>query len=207
LLDHARQWRARRTDASDFVRGYYASLVYTPADLVKFYDEDNATVWRDELGERPVPRIQTDSGPQVAVTTFTVLPLESGFSLVVNGDIAFRERPRAESIAASTLSCRTTSVFLPLPPGESPGDGEDVVVVPAVGKGAEQPPAPDAQAQKQPAEGRAQRPVGRRVKGAGGDGKGKAHPWSWRSEESERWDCLFKWKKGARTQPRSLSAE
>jgi hypothetical protein len=82
--------------AAEFVRAYYTSVVYNPDDLPQFYDQDAAAVWRDELGDAPaapfgqarevlVPDIPR--GAKVAVLRFTALPIPSGFSIVVVGEI------------------------------------------------------------------------------------------------------------------------
>jgi hypothetical protein len=38
--------------AGEFAHAYYAHFVYVPNELCKFYDQDNATVWREEFGDR-----------------------------------------------------------------------------------------------------------------------------------------------------------
>jgi hypothetical protein len=83
--------------AAEFVRSYYTKLVYEPGELAKFYDEERATVWRAELGQRLalpfaaareflVPRIE--EGSAVSVASFHALPLAGGLGVVVEGAIA-----------------------------------------------------------------------------------------------------------------------
>jgi hypothetical protein len=83
--------------AAEFVRSYYTKLVFQPAEIPKFYDEEHATIWRTDL-QSPlaapfadardflVPRIE--DGSTVSVSAFHVLPLDKGFSLVAEGAIA-----------------------------------------------------------------------------------------------------------------------
>jgi hypothetical protein len=83
--------------ATEFVRSYYTKLVFQPAELSKFYDEEHATVWRADLNralaapfadarDLLIPAIE--EGSTVSVSSFAVLPLDSGFSLVAEGAIA-----------------------------------------------------------------------------------------------------------------------
>jgi hypothetical protein len=82
--------------AAEFIRAYYTSLVYSPDDLPQFYDQEAAAIWRDQLGDAPAsPFDQTREvlvpdiprGAKVAVLRFTALPIPSGFSIVVVGEI------------------------------------------------------------------------------------------------------------------------
>jgi hypothetical protein len=81
---------------AEFIRAYYTSLVYNPDDLPHFYDQGTAAIWRDQLGDSParpfgetrqvlVPEIP--KGAKVAVLRFTALPIPSGFSIIVVGEI------------------------------------------------------------------------------------------------------------------------
>jgi hypothetical protein len=83
--------------AAEFVRSYYTKLAFFPSDIPKFYDEDRATVWREQLNSTLavpfasardflIPTIE--EGSTVSVSSFAVLPVEKGFSLVVQGAIA-----------------------------------------------------------------------------------------------------------------------
>jgi hypothetical protein len=83
--------------AAEFVRSYYTKLIYFPAEIAKFYDEEHATVWRDTIKASLavpfaaaraflVPHIE--EGSTVSVSSFHVLPIDKGLSLVVEGAIA-----------------------------------------------------------------------------------------------------------------------
>jgi hypothetical protein len=85
-----------RDTAREFVRAYYTYLVQNPDDLHKFYDTEKATIWRDQLGGNPgvafdrallAPEIS--QGSRVAVSRYSVLPGQSGFSVAVHGSITF----------------------------------------------------------------------------------------------------------------------
>jgi hypothetical protein len=82
--------------ASEFVMAYYTHLAYQPSDLPKFYDQDNARVWRSSLpsnigvpfstlGPQFIPDIP--EGSSVTVLNYNVLPLETGLAVVVHGSL------------------------------------------------------------------------------------------------------------------------
>jgi hypothetical protein len=83
--------------AAEFVRSYYTKFVYFPAEVPKFYDEEHATVWREPIrSSLAVPFAAArdflippiDEGSTVSVSSFNVLPIDKGFSLVVQGAIS-----------------------------------------------------------------------------------------------------------------------
>jgi hypothetical protein len=83
--------------AQEFVRAYYTSLVYQRADLRKYYDQQNATIWRTQLNSTDsLPFAQADAflipdietGSTVTISDFNSLRLpDNGLAIVVNGSI------------------------------------------------------------------------------------------------------------------------
>jgi hypothetical protein len=87
--------------AEEFIAAYYQSLVYKTQDIPKFYDPDNAIIWRKSVDSRLgvkfseaiakdkdilVPHIER--GSTVSVLEFQVMPNDRGFVLNVIGKIA-----------------------------------------------------------------------------------------------------------------------
>jgi hypothetical protein len=93
--------------AAEFVRAYYTSLVYHQGDVSKYYDQDNASIWRAELHSTesvPFPEAEAllfpeiEAGSTVTISDFNILRLpNSGFAIVVHGRIAFNYTTRAFS--------------------------------------------------------------------------------------------------------------
>jgi hypothetical protein len=82
--------------AWEFIRTYYTNLVYSPDDVRLFYDEEDATIWRDQMpdvrpigeaGDHLLPAIP--KGSKVVISQFTTLPIPTGMSIVVYGKIGF----------------------------------------------------------------------------------------------------------------------
>ena len=86
------------TVAKEFVVAFY-QYFFTPVkkDLIKFYDQEKAQIWRAGLNsEVAVPINEMDKkmlgytpkrGSQVAVTSYNVMPLEEGMAIAVFGSI------------------------------------------------------------------------------------------------------------------------
>jgi hypothetical protein len=186
--------------AEEFVRAYYAHLVYHPEELFKFYDQENATVWRSEVGDGVavqfpqslaflVPAI--DEGSKVTVTKFAALPLPSAISLVVHGTVVGPLASRA-FVQVFTLSevvpdrYFVVSDYLRFSGGPVDSDA-DVALIPGPSKAPEPaaPPPADPPRQSAPAEARPPRQGGRKGdRHQGGDAKPKIDQFNWRAGSS-----------------------
>lgn len=87
--------------ANEFVTAYYSSVVYSKRDVSKFYDPDNAIIYRESLKEKPgvkiseaadilVPRIE--KGDKLMITQYNTVPTQKGFNLSVFGRTIANEK-------------------------------------------------------------------------------------------------------------------
>jgi hypothetical protein len=152
--------------AQEFVRAYYTSLVYQRGKLRKYYDQDNATIWRDQLNSpNSIPFAQAeaflipdiDTGSTVTISDFNSLRLpNNGLAIVVHGTISFGNQTRVfgQYFILSEVSDRyfvmsDSLCFSGGPPGTGPAG--ETFLVPKRGKGkpkkkpgSEEPAPPEA---------------------------------------------------------------
>lgn len=80
--------------AQEFITAYYTSVVYSKNEVVKFYDPENAKIYREDLQDKPgislneslntlVPRLA--KGDRLIITQYNAVPIENGFNLSVFG--------------------------------------------------------------------------------------------------------------------------
>ena len=111
-----------RSVCAEFVVAYYTYFVHHKEEVVKFYDQDNATVWRKELGSDVgvslkdgkqflVPEIAR--GSSVTVSSYNAVRIENGIALVVNGHIVYEGETTAHMFSQFfTLTSFCDRVFI-----------------------------------------------------------------------------------------------
>lgn len=93
------------TVATEFISAYYYKLSFSPAEVPKFYDQENALIWRQELERRDGVDFNTASkflvpeivkGSKVVIYDYTMLKNEKGFLLTVCGYIKHENEEKKE---------------------------------------------------------------------------------------------------------------
>ena len=107
---------------AEFVVAYYTCFVHHKEDVAKFYDQDNAMVWRKDLGSDVgvnikgamgllVPEIA--KGSSVTISSYNAVPIENGLALVVNGYIVYEGETKAHMFSQFfTLASFCDRVFI-----------------------------------------------------------------------------------------------
>lgn len=87
--------------ANEFITAYYSSVVYSKKDVSKFYDPDNAIIYRESLPEKTGVKLSEANnilcpyigkGDKLFVTQFNTVPTKKGFNLSVFGRIIVNEK-------------------------------------------------------------------------------------------------------------------
>lgn len=86
---------------NEFITAYYSSVVYSKRDVSKFYDPDNAIIYRDSLKEKSGIKISEaidilvpyiGKGDKLMINQFTSVPIKKGFNLTVFGQTTVNEK-------------------------------------------------------------------------------------------------------------------
>ena len=94
------------TWAKEFIVAYYSTATYSIKQLFKFYDQENAVIYRECLQDKTAVSLKGNhnliwqkmsQGSKLVINNYNTIPIENGFNISVFGRIIYPENTKCFS--------------------------------------------------------------------------------------------------------------